>query len=542
LEKRLARVWSGVLGREPIGIDENYFSLGGDSIKAIQIVAQLYQENLKLDVRDILQHPTIAELASRVGAVAHHGEQGTVTGPVPKTPIQRWFFEHFDTDPHHFNQALLLRSETPLREDALRAAFEALQQHHDALRMRYQVNGSQIVQENAGLDHPVAFACIDLSHAAHPEQHLHAYADQIQASIDLEHGPLIKCTLFRCGKTDAVLLVSHHLVVDGVSWRILLEDFACAYQQCRDGEAISLPLKTDSFQRYAKALHASATSGAWRVQAAYWSGVVHAPTAPLPCDIASDDARVADSATQVASLSAEETESLLTGVHHAYNTAINDLLLTALGLALREWCGSSRTLITLEGHGREDVVADVDISRTVGWFTHFYPFVLELAPGRDIGYQIKSVKEALRQVPQQGMSYGLLRYGTGDEQMNQAAFRASPRISFNFLGHFVGDNTVGPFTIDWDAAGQPISPQARRVHDLDVGGMIIDHRLEMTISYNGKRYGPGTVEKLLTSLMQALRLVITHCQNLEQTEATPSDFTHGGLSIEELDDLLESLS
>jgi amino acid adenylation domain-containing protein/non-ribosomal peptide synthase protein (TIGR01720 family) len=542
LEKRLARVWAAVLGREPIGIDENYFSLGGDSIKAIQIVAQLYQEDLHLDVRDILQHPTIAELAPRVGRVVHHIEQGPVIGKVPKTPIQRWFFEHVDTDPHHFNQALLLRSETLLCEGALRAAFAALQQHHDALRMRYRVTGSRIVQENAGLDHPVAFASIDLSHLDYPEKQLAAYAEQIQASFDLEHGPLIKCTLFRCGKADAVLLVSHHLVVDGVSWRILLEDLACGYRQYRDGEPISLPRKTDSFQRYAKALHTSVSSGAWQAQATYWAGVAHAPTTPLPCDMASDDARVADAATQVAALSDEETEMLLTGVHHAYNTGINDLLLTALGLALQAWCGSSKTLITLEGHGREHVVEPVDISRTVGWFTHFYPFVLELPQGRDIGYQIKSIKEALRQVPQQGMGYGLLRYGTGDEQTDRAAFHVSPRISFNFLGHFVGDNTVGPFTIDWHAPGQPISPQARRVHDLDVLGMIIDHRLEMTISYNNKRYWPGTVQQLLASFMQALRLVIRHCQNLEQTQATPSDFSHGGLSIEELDNILESLS
>jgi amino acid adenylation domain-containing protein/non-ribosomal peptide synthase protein (TIGR01720 family) len=541
LEKQLARIWAAVLGREAIGIDENYFSLGGDSIKAIQIVAQLYQEDLHLDVRDILQHPTIAELVPRIGMVAHRIEQGAVVGEVPKTPIQRWFFEHFDTDPHHFNQALLLRAETPLHQEALRAAFAALQQHHDALRMRYRRHGTRIVQENAGLDHPVAFVCIDLGHTSQPEQQLSAYADQIQTSFDLEHGPLIKCVLFRCGQTDAVLLVSHHLVVDGVSWRILLEDLARGYQQYRDGEAIALPRKTDSFQRYARALDDSVSNGTWQAQAAYWAGVAHASITSLPCDMVSEDARVADSETRVAALSEAETETLLTGVHHAYNTGINDLLLTALGLALQEWCGSSKTLITLEGHGREHVVEHVDISRTVGWFTHFYPLVLELPQARDLGYQIKTTKEALRQVPQHGMGYGLLSYGTGDAPMDQSALSVSPRVSLNFLGHIV-DAQVGPFTLDWHAAGQPISPQARRVHDLDVLGMIINRRLEITLSYNCKRYWSSTVEKLLASLMQHLRDVIMHCQHIEQTEATPSDFSHGGLSIDELDDLLESLS
>lgn len=549
MEQKLAEVWAQVLNKELIGIHDNYFSLGGDSIKAIQIVSRLHQEGWAVEVRDIFQSPTIAELALEIKVLQREIAQEVVTGDVPLNPIQAWFFAQPNSALHHFNQSVVLKSTTRFNTDYLRKIFETLQHHHDALRLRYQVaevllgyqnlKGLMVRQENMGTDYAVNFQSIDLTHELEPMVKLRSYANALHESFNLGQGPLMKAILFHLTNEDQLLIVIHHLVVDSVSWRILLEDFNTAYAQLMAGHEIKLPLKTDSFKYYSETLQEHAESETVLAEIPYWQEVESALVHSLPRDFDIADNSMAETAQLNFSLSATETALLLTDVHAAYHTRIDDLLLTALALALRQWHSGDKTLILLEKYGRE--VLDLNLSRTVGWFTSIYPFVLELPKTADLGYQIKFIKESLRKVPNLGINYGVLKYLTPPEQ--RVGLKPQDNITqlgFNYLGQFDSSTEESPlFSTDWDSVGQSISPQTPRVHDVDILSWVVDGQLEISISYHRKRYHPSTMQRLVTAYEQALRTVITHCQTQQGQELTPADLTYKELSLETLDSLFE---
>jgi len=430
MEQKLVEVWSQVLRKEVIGIYDNYFTLGGDSIKAIQIISRLHQEGWAAEVRDIFQSPTIAELALEIKVLKREIEQDVVTGDVPLSPIQAWFFAQPNPALHHFNQSVLLKSAARLNADRLRTVFEMLQIHHDALRLHYQVaevllgynnlKGLVVRQQNADIDYPVNFQSIDLTNESEPTTKVESYANALHESFNLGQGPLMKAILFHLPQEDQLFIVIHHLVVDSVSWRILLEDLMTAYTHATLGQAIQLPLKTDSFKNYAERLLEHAQSDAVVQEIPYWQAVQSTLVRSLPRDFDTADNCIAETTQFTFALSAMDTQILLTDAHQAYHTRIDDLLLTALALALKQWHSGDKTLIVLEKYGRE--VLDLNLSRTVGWFTSIYPFVLELPETEDLGYQIKFIKESLRKVPNFGLNYGVLKYLTPTTAENGAEF------------------------------------------------------------------------------------------------------------------------
>ena len=336
----------------------------------------------------------------------------TFTGPVPLTAIQRWFFERHHGELHHFNQALLLRPAQRFDEDRLREVLYKLQEHHDALRMTFSKVGEDVRQVNAGLDYPLSFQVIDLQDEGDATKRLETHAVSVQQSIDLEQGPLMKAVLYRLPAEDRLLLVIHHLVVDAVSWRILLQDLQRGYQQRLAGKEVELAPKSMSFQAWSTEVNKFALSQDLLAELPYWNQAAQVAVPRLPREIEIAGNLEGDSRSVSISLSEEQTAKLLTRTHHAYNTEINDLLLVALGRALTAWHGERATWLTLEGHGRDALTEKLDLGRTVGWFTSLYPFLLVL-PTRDIGEQIKHVKEALRLVPANGTNYGILRYVAG---------------------------------------------------------------------------------------------------------------------------------
>ena len=234
----------------------------------------------------------------------------------------------------------------------------------------------------------------------------------MQRRFNLAEGPIARFGWFNLGgrRPSQLLMVVHHLAVDGVSWRILLEDLQTVYEQLSRGEMAALGPKTSSFQRWARRLNEHALSGAVREESDYWLATAPPKNAHIPTDFSVGDNTGASARTVSVALEVEETLTLLRDVPSAYRTQINDILLAALGSALSRWTGSPLVHITLEGHGREELFDDVDLSRTVGWFTTTFPIRLDLRETNDPGDLIKSVKEQLRRVPNRGIGYGLLRY------------------------------------------------------------------------------------------------------------------------------------
>jgi non-ribosomal peptide synthase protein (TIGR01720 family) len=325
--------------------------------------------------------------------------------------------------------------------------------------------------------------------------------------------------------------------VDGVSWRVLLEDFQRAYQQLRRGQALELPPKTTAFKAWAERLMGYGDSEAVRAELDYWLGGSRREVRPLPRDYASDpEANTVASAAEVAvALSAEQTRALLQEVPAVYHTQINDVLLTALAQSFRRWTGERALLLDLEGHGREELFAEVDLSRTVGWFTTLFPVCLELG-AEPPGGALKAVKEQLRSIPKGGIGYGLLRYGHPDTGV-RAALQALPQaeIIFNYLGQL--DQTLSEsslFRPARESSGPPHNPLGSRSHLLEVNGFVVAGRLQLQWSYSQRVHQRATLERLAQGFLEALGDLIAHCRSPEAGGFTPSDFPGATLSQENL--------
>ncbi|WP_339179668.1 amino acid adenylation domain-containing protein [Paenibacillus sp. FSL R5-0701] len=538
-EQKLADVWQAVLNADRVGVTDHFFELGGDSIKSIQVSSRLHQAGYKLEIRDLFKYPTISQLSLHVKPIRSTIDQGEITGETALTPIQHWFFESSFADPHHFNQSVMLYRKERFNEEIVYQVLQKLAEHHDALRMVFCKTEQGFGALTRAIQDGGLFTLdvFDFKDAENPTQAVEAKATDIQAGIDLENGPLMKAALLQCEDGDHLLLAVHHAVVDGVSWRILMEDFALGYEQIGKSEGIRFPAKTDAYRTWSEQLTAYAQSPEMAKERAYWQAVEQMEVLAVPKDMEADVTTQHDSESLFVRLTPEETELLLKRVHRAYNTEMNDILVTALGIALRKWTGHERVRINLEGHGRESIGTDIDITRTVGWFTTKFPVVLEPETDRDLAYQIKQVKENLRRIPNKGLGYGICRYLSKSE--DGLVWGAEPEINFNYLGQFDDDVDQDEIGISSYSSGNPASDRQARSFVLDINGMVLDGALSLDLSYSRKQYRKETMEALAQRLEQSLRDLIIHCAGKENTELTPSDVQFKGLTIAELEQIAQ---
>jgi len=565
-EELLAEIWSSVLGVSRVGIHDNFFELGGDSILSIQVISRANQSGLSLTPKQLFQHQTIAELATVVGnALTPSAEQGLVTGAVPLTPIQYWFLEQKLPEPHHFNQAVLLEVSPNLTPEMLEIIMYQWLQHHDALRLRFKSkegialsdkdelsDDKQWITDDCSLrtDDDALILVKGLTGFTTDEQRtiIESTATELQASLNLSNGPLVRMSLFQLAteQPQRLLFIIHHLAVDGVSWRILLEDFSTAYQQLSQGDTIVLPQKTTSFKQWAERVTEYALSEVLLTELEeYWLATERWDVKPLPVDFSSNIQAntVASSAQIKVSLSIEHTQSLLNQVPPVYHTQINEVLLAALVQSFAQWTGQATLLIDLEGHGRETLFEDIDLSRTVGWFTSLFPVFLDL--GQKVipseGELLKSIKEQLRQLPQRGIGYGLLRYLNPNTASRLSALPPA-QVSFNYLGQFQQTLSTTPFLGHAkESSGIAHSMLGQRTHLIDINGLLHDGQLQMTWTYSQQVHKQSTIECLAQDFIKALQALIVHCQLPEAGGYTPSDFNDVALSQKQLDQLLKTI-
>ncbi|HLX56092.1 MAG TPA: condensation domain-containing protein, partial [Ktedonobacteraceae bacterium] len=551
IEHTLATIWSQSLGVRQVGIHDNFFELGGDSILSIQIVAKAIAAGLALTPRHLFQHPTIAQLATVVGtSPTTYGEQEPLTGPMPLTPIQHWFFDQNLTRPQHWNQTLLLQTQRPLNATILQQAIQVLLVHHDALRLHARRELSGWALTIATPDNRVPFLLVDLAELPASRQivALEETAAQLQSSLDLTNGPILRVALFDLGphQPARLLLVIHHLAIDIVSWSILLEDLQSAYQQLSQKQLLRLPPKTTSFQRWSESLTDYAQSAAAYAGLDFWLTQPWAHVRPLPLDLPSHpDANTEASArTVTVTLSPAETQALLADVPAAYHTRINDVLLTALVQAFARWNVASSLLVSLEGHGREDLFAEADLSRTVGWFTALAPIVLSLPDSIEPGAAIKSIKEQLRLMPNNGLSFGLLRYLSQDPIIReQLAALPQPQVSFNYAGRSAftfAEEAL--FVLAPESVGAMHAPRGQRSHPLEINASIVAGQLSLEWTYSDNLHHHSTIERLASFYIEALRSLIAHCSFPTAGGYTPSDFPEAHLSQATLDAIVSTLA
>jgi amino acid adenylation domain-containing protein/non-ribosomal peptide synthase protein (TIGR01720 family) len=548
IEEKLVAIWSEVLRIENVGIHDNFFELGGDSILSIQLISKANQAGIQIAAKQLFKYQTIAELATVAGMTRQiNAEQGLVTGKVGLTPIQKWFFAQKLPEINYFNQSALLEVPADLQPELLQEVVQKLLVHHDALRLRFVQEGENWQQIHTDVQATVPLSIFDLSHLspAAQETTIKAQDTQLQASLDLATGEIAKFALFQLGKDkpNCLLFIIHHLAVDGVSWRILLEDLATAYQQVSRGQAIKLPEKTTSWQYWSDRLTEYAQTQAVK-ELDYWVNQSNISTKTLPVDYpaVAENNTLASTASVLLALNEEQTRALLQDVPSAYNTQINDVLLTALVQSFAQWTGENYLLIDLEAHGREDLFENVDLSRTVGWFTTLFPVGLEIKENQP-GEALKSVKEQLRSIPNRGIGYGVLRYLNEDTSIREKlAFFPSAQVSFNYLGQF--DQVLKASSVLCEAKEfkSEQSGLNRRSHILGISGLIRSGKLEMTWAYSDKIHKRDTIERLASGFMEALTNLIDHCQSKDEQSYTPSDFSAAKLNQKQLDKFLAKIN
>ncbi|MCS3805174.1 amino acid adenylation domain-containing protein/non-ribosomal peptide synthase protein (TIGR01720 family) [Chromobacterium alkanivorans] len=543
-EAALLEIWRAVLGRNGIGVHDNYFAAGGDSILALQIVSRAKQAGFDIEPRALFAHPTVAGLAAAAGVAARRAHiEEPEQAEAPLAPIQRWFLQQDWPAPQHWNLSLRLSLDAAADPAALQAALTATALRHDALRLRLRRGPDGVWSQHYGprAAPPLETLTLRATTPAEREAELQAHGARLQASLDLEQGPLLRAVLVEAGPDGRaeLLLIAHHWVLDVVSWRILLDDLDQAYGQAADGAEIALPPVAVSYRAWAQSLADSAPSLSGEFD--YWRAAV-APLA-VPPGLAAVG-RVAERRRATISLDADASAALLEGGAERYRAQPQELLLAALTLAWRRLSGQPALALDLESHGRGAAAGPApDLSRSVGWFTCLHP--LRVEPAGD-GWEpaAAAAKAALRGVPGGGIGFGVLRY-LGDPARAAALDQAPPRpLSFNYLGRLddAADGVLPRLRarLSPREAGPAQDPRQRLPHAVAVNARIEQGRLRLDFDYADAHQTPALAEQCRLALEELAAL----CRASGQPAVAyhTSDFAGVALEENELAALLDDLT
>jgi amino acid adenylation domain-containing protein/non-ribosomal peptide synthase protein (TIGR01720 family) len=547
LESMLTGIWQEILSVERVGVEDNFFELGGDSILAIQVVSRANRLGYTLQPKDIFIHHTIARLSVAIvdrngGAIT--AEQGELTGFSGLLPIQQWYLEQESKEVSHFNQSVLVSIDKSVTVEVLTEALRQICSHHDALRFKYYKQDGQWKQEyGAATEVRVIFEDVpevdSLSTSLIAER-----TSKYQQSLDIERGRLLQPVLIRTPsreESNYLLLIIHHLAVDGVSWRILLKDLELAITQLSSNQSINLGGKSASYRQWYNKLEQYSRGEQLLSQRSYWQQVIDSYE-PIKLDHKYyNEVKTSNIGRIQVRLPTEQTLGLIQQVPKVYHTEINDILLAALGKTLCSWSETSKIVIGVEGHGREDIPGGTDTSGTVGWFTNIYPLLLQVDTTNDNDELIKTVKEQLRRVPDKGLGYGVLKYIVKEETLQ---IKKCWDVTFNYLGRL--DNLAGESTwIKGSGEGAEASRNEDQIIEekLSVNGRVISGELILDWGYSSKHFNEATVQKIASAYIDCLASLITHCIEQERlfgSVNTPSDYGLGAeVNYKELDKFLQ---
>jgi bacitracin synthase 3 len=537
-QKVIHEIWREVLGVKNILVTDDFFDLGGDSIKSIQVVSRMRNAGYELKISDVMGHSLLEAMASRAKELRRIIDQEVVSGDVFLSPIQQAFLKNDfvaggEKEKNHFNQSFLLHFKKGITKEEVEVIFREIVEHHDALRIVFRKDECFWKQYNHGLDvSPFEFQKYDLRNEKDAYRQLDYLSGILKSSIDIEQGPLMKLGLFQLDDGDRLLITIHHLVIDLVSWRILFDDISTLLQQYRTGMKLSLPIKTDSFQRWMQKNADYVEGYALRQELDYWQAQERKKVDILPIKHKDGSNLNLDVVSSGFTLSQQETAFVQACLNGKNKVEINTILLASLGQSLQKVFGINTLKVNLEGHGREEFVDDVDVSRTVGWFTCMYPITLELPTTGIVDVAgLLILDETLKVVPKKGVGYGLIKYLS----KHKLEYSQTPaQITFNYSGgfdRFHGSDDSSNYSLSDLSHGSDLALRLKRGVELDITGKTIDGRLSMSIQYSIQRYDKETLDAV-TDLYKTELLRLADLLSKNSTRITvPSDFTYKGLSI-----------
>ncbi|WP_185113959.1 non-ribosomal peptide synthetase [Fulvivirga imtechensis] len=524
VEEILLREWRKLLNLTDIDVKDNFFELGGDSIKAVQISNRLFEQGYHVKVKDILTYHTIKNISRFVKYVKQEQqyEQGPVSGEFEPTPIQNWFLGQQLVNPHYYNQSVLFRVNQSLDILQLQKAFEKLIRHHDTLRINFNQKKRTFFYNENHLETRFTIPEIMVTQSKSIEE----ACSEIKASFCLSEGLLIKAALICKDGTEYLLITAHHLIMDGISWRILMEDLHRAYMALKNGDTWALPHKTTSYKEWSEYLRQN--KGIGKMDQSYWAGI-ESEKYRLPLDIQTEDWSAKNLRKVTVNLEPDTTNFLLKDAHSAYNTDVPILLNVALVLALNEWTDQTDFFIEMENHGRH--LKGPDVSRTLGWFTSIYPVRLEYK--NEIDLLIKFVKETLRNVPNNGIGYGMEQFSHADRQHRISEIR------FNYLGQFERELDNELLTFNNEQTGAETDPDNDLTVKLELNAMVLSGKFRMEINYNSAAFQAHRICGLADLFTKKLLEVLSYLKDQHDVYFTPSDFEEVNLNEEELKALFE---
>ncbi|WDD36769.1 amino acid adenylation domain-containing protein (plasmid) [Nostoc sp. UHCC 0926] len=532
-ENILKNIWQEVLHVSNVGIEDDFFELGGDSILCLQIIAKARAVGIHFTPRDLFNHLCIAELTTcvNISQAKPAASLIPVVGEIPLTTMQQWFFQQSLPHPEHWNQAILLDLKQKFATGQVRTALVQIAESHQAFSLRFRKTTKGWTQQLVDDANILGFDVVNLTNQSSEElsERLQTTASEFQAKLDLESGPLFRAVYFQTDEntTDKLLLIIHHLIVDGVSWRIILQDLAIS---------LTAPLAKQenlsaSFPQWAMQLNFLKQNSLWEQHLPFWEmQQVESPTLPLDFPEELQNNKENSAAQIECNFSNSETESLLYELPRTRKARIQEVLLAVLQDAVTEWTGESKMVVALESHGRENQFTEVDVFNSVGWFTSIFPFKLEKRTD-DLLENLQTVKEQLRKLPDNGFSYGILRQ---KPELTPILPKIPAGIVFNYLGQF-DDNfpEAAPFVPSSADSGISRNLEGMRPFQLEVTGLIVNSQLHIRFVYSKALHREETIRHLADSFYTGFVKLLAESRSKPQNW-TPADFPLAAVNNEQL--------
>ncbi len=528
-----------LLGLRGIDYRDNFYHLGGDSIKAIRLASELNERGLKLSVNDILTYPVLEQMAERV--ICEQGqesaEQGLREGKIENTPILSWFFSQDLTKSNHYGQSIMLELNCSIELSELEASFNKLLEGHDALRLNFDAASGCLYYNNKHLDKVNKLEFYDFSglETYEKDKAVQRVCEAAKTSFDIEKGLLIKGIVFvpEEGK-KRMLLTAHHLVVDGVSWQIIMEDFHSILMQIKNGKEIELHNRTHSFQHWARLLTEYSKKD-FSLEQAYWEKVLE-QSSTFAADFGAEQHIKGERREISFTLSEEDTRLLMHEAKRTYNTEPKELLIAALAMTVKEYMKCCAAALELEGHGREEGLFEgVDLTKTVGWFTTLYPAFVKV-PHTELPENIKAIKEQLRQIPKKGFDFGILYY------IKKTLENKSSRncIRFNYLGDYSAYSGYEYFKLLEKGTGSEAAKENELSCLMEMNIFLLANKLNVIFVYFSNRLEEYIIKEFAVGYINNIKKLVAHCMEHNRAEFTPSDFKTVKLTQEELDSIFNS--
>ncbi|MFZ1289537.1 MAG: amino acid adenylation domain-containing protein [Melioribacteraceae bacterium] len=539
----LYQIWQDVLGKENFGITDNFFELGGDSIIGIQIISKARQKGINIKPVNLFQYQTIREIAS----IASENEiiiaeQGIVSGEFSAIPIQQIFLKSAFQNQNHWNQSLLFKIDQELNIEFLKGTIELLLKHHDALRIRLCLTNKSNLKITEQIEDSY-FEYFEIENVDNKIQEIENNCIKIQKSLDIINGPIFKVAYFKLSANESrLLLVSHHLAIDAVSWRFLLEDFQNVYSSFSLAKEINLPPKTTSFKDWAIKLEEYAQSKELKNEFSHWKNLA------LDYDYSLENKKIDNNQERNSeniniTFSNDITKNLIEIVNKKFNTKLPEILLTAVIRSYSVWKGKRKLTIFLESHGRENIFENIDLSRTVGWFTTIYPIVLNLKKSVNVEESVVLVKDQIRAIPNEGLGFGVLRYlSKNDEIINVLKVFDNVGITFNYLGQF--DNVLTKdsiFSIAEESKGEERDLDNQRDSLIDITSNIISNKLRVNFNFCKDIFDFNEMNQWGIYFQKSVEEIVQYALTLETNVISKSDFKLVDVSDKKLNKALEKL-